>query len=37
MCALQEFVVKIDFGPVGNPLWRQIWNKVPKNREAFFS
>ena len=35
-CALQEFVVKIEFGPVGNPIWRQIWRKVPKNREFFF-
>ena len=32
-CALQESVVKIEFGPVGNPIWRQIWTKVPKNRE----
>ena len=35
-CALQESVVKIEFGPVGNPIWRQIWRKVPKNREFFF-
>ena len=35
-CALQESVVKIKFGPVGNPIWRQIWRKVPKNREFFF-
>ena len=34
--ALQESVVKIEFGPVGNPIWRQIWRKVPKNREFFF-
>ena len=35
--ALQEYVVKIEFGPVGNPIWRQIWRQVPKNREFFFS
>ena len=35
-CALQESVVKIEFGPVVNPIWRQIWRKVPKNREFFF-
>ena len=34
--ALQESVVKIEFGPVGNPIWRQIWRKVPNNREFFF-
>ena len=34
--ALQEPVVKIEFGPVGHPIWRQIWRKVPKNREFFF-
>ena len=34
--ALQEHVVKIEFGPVGNPTWRQIWRKVQKNREFFF-
>ena len=34
-CALQEAVVEIEFGPVGNPIWRQIWRKVPKNREFF--
>ena len=34
--ALQESVVKIEFGPVGNPIWRQILRKVPKNREFFF-
>ena len=34
--ALQESVVKIEFGPVGNPMWRQIWRKVRKNRELFF-
>ena len=35
--ALQEFVVIIKFGPVGNPIWRQILRKIPKNREFFFS
>ena len=35
-CALQESVVKIEFCPVGNPIWRQIWRKVPKNREFLF-
>ena len=34
--ALQGSVFKIEFGPVGNPIWRQIWRKVPKNREFFF-
>ena len=34
---LQESVVKIEFGPVGNPIRRQIWRKVQKNREFFFS
>ena len=34
---LQESGVKIEFGPVGNPMLRQIWRKVPKNREFFFS
>ena len=34
--ALQESVVKIEFGPVGDPIWRQSWRKVPKNREFFF-
>ena len=34
-CALQESVVKIEFGPVGNPIRRQIWRKVPKNRDFF--
>ena len=32
--ALQEFLVKIEFVPVRNPIWRQIWRKVPKNREC---
>ena len=35
-CALQESVVEIEFDPVGNPIWRQIWRKVPKNREFYF-
>ena len=35
--ALQESVVKIEFGPVGNPIWRQIWRKVPKKTGIFFS
>ena len=35
-CALQESMVKIEFGPVGNPIWRQIWRKAPQNREFFF-
>ena len=35
-CALQESVIKIEFGPVGNPIWRQILRKVPENREFFF-
>ena len=35
--ALQESVVKIEFGPVGNPIWRKIWSKVPKNGNSFFS
>ena len=35
--ALQESVVKIELGPVGNPIWRQIWRKVPKNQEFSFS
>ena len=34
--AFQESVVKIEFGPIGNSIWRQIWRKVPKNRELFF-
>ena len=34
---LQESVCKIEFGPVGNSIWRQLWRKVPKNREFFFS
>ena len=34
--ALQESVVKIKFGPVRNQIWRQIWRKVPKNRDYFF-
>ena len=33
--ALQESVVKIEFGPVGNSIWRTIWRKVPKNRDFF--
>ena len=33
----QESVVKIQFGPVGNSIWRQIWWKVLKKREFFFS
>ena len=32
---LQESVVKIEFGPVGNPILRQICRKVPKNRGFF--
>ena len=32
-CALQE---PVEFGRVGNPIWRQILRKVPKNREFFF-
>ena len=35
--ALQESMVKIEFGPVENPIWRQTSRKVPKNREFFFS
>ena len=35
-CDLRKSVVKIEFGPVGNPIWRQVWRKVPKNREFFF-
>ena len=34
--ALQESVVKIEFGPVGNPICRQTWRKVPKNWDFFF-
>ena len=34
--AFQESVVKIEIGPVGNPIWRQIWRKVPQNRKIFF-
>ena len=32
---LQESGVKIKFGSVGNPIWRRIWRKIPKNREFF--
>ena len=35
-CALQESVVKIKFGPLGNSIWRQDWRKVLKNQEFFF-
>ena len=28
--ALQESVVKIEFGPVVNPIWRQMWKKGPE-------
>ena len=32
-CALQESVVKIEFGPVGNPIWCRIWRKVGDSGE----
>ena len=28
--AFQESVVKIEFYPGENPIWHQIWKKVPK-------
>ena len=35
-CALQESVVKIEFSPVGNPIWRQYGEKYQKIGNFFF-